>query len=50
MEQLAQLLLLLLAVAFVINLIPGTKRRGGADGARDWLRSKFLGRSAEAYS
>lgn len=40
MEGLARILLLLLAVAVVINLIDG-----GRAGAIDWLRAKFLGKT-----
>ncbi|MFL5901242.1 MAG: hypothetical protein ACJ75S_08605 [Solirubrobacterales bacterium] len=40
MEELARLLLLLVAVALVINLI-----KHGPDGAKKWLAAKFLGRN-----
>ena len=40
MEELSRLLLLLVAVALVINLI-----KHGPDGAKAWLAAKFLGRA-----
>lgn len=40
MEELARFLLLLLAVAVVINLV-----RGGRGGVAEWLRAKFLGKA-----
>jgi len=39
-DTLAQLILGLLALALTINLI-----QGGRPGARQWLRSKFLGQT-----
>ncbi len=43
MEELSRLLLLLVAVALVINLI-----KHGPDGVKKWLAAKFLGRDAPA--
>lgn len=40
MEELSRLLLLLVAVALVINLI-----KHGPDGVKAWLAAKFLGRN-----
>ena len=42
MEELARVLLALLALALVINLA-----RRGPSGPRDWLRAKFLGRAPQ---
>lgn len=41
MEELAGIVLLLLAVGFTVNLI-----NGGRDGARAWVRAKLLGHGA----
>lgn len=41
MEELARVLLLLIAVALVINLI-----KNGPEGVKAWLAAKFLGRNA----
>jgi len=42
-EQFAQAILLLLAVALVWNLV-----KYGRSGVRDWFAAKFLGRGAAA--
>ena len=41
MEELSRLLILLIAVALVINLI-----KHGPAGVKAWLEAKFLGRNA----
>lgn len=38
MEELARVLLLLMAAALAINLV-----QAGPAGAKDWLRAKFIG-------